>query len=158
MAAPSTTTRGTPTGTYLKEGHPSKIAFARNANVSFWEESSKPPGFDGGAPIKTTTFFNLHVHTKAARTLYEYHDGDFTAIYNPKVMTEITSLINQEGSITQYFSDGSKVDFYGYLQKVDFMEMKEGEAPKLKGTIVVTNWDPVNDVEVLPVYTDVSGT
>ena len=47
MANPVTTARTAPSGIYLKDGHSTKLAFARQAGANFWEVEIAPPGFDG---------------------------------------------------------------------------------------------------------------
>ena len=159
MAAPSVTARSTPTGKFLDDGFSTKIAFARDADVNFWEKTVQPPGFDGGDAIETTTMHNVTYRTMAARALKTLTDCSITVAYDPAVYTEIlNNLINQEGAITVHFSDGSTLAFFGYLQKFEPGECQEGEQPEADITIVATNFDPVNDVEAAAVLTSVSGT
>lgn len=158
MAAPTTTARQTPVGIKLDDGYSTKIAFARRPAVSFWEKTVQPPGMDGGDAIDTTTMHNTLWRTMSARALITLTESSTTVAYDPRVYTDILTLLNQEGSVTCHFPDGSKLDFYGYLKTFEPSDNTEGEQPEATVTIVPTNYDPVNRVEAAPVLTEVTGT
>lgn len=158
MAAPTPTTRVAPGGKFLVNGHPTKVTFSRDPDVSFWEKTVTPAGQDGGPPIDTTSMHNVTYVTKAPNNLIDVSDHTGTASYDPAVWTQIEQLINQEGTITERFSDGSTLAYYGYLQSATKATHQRGSQPELNYTIVATNWDPVNDVEAAPVLTSVAGT
>jgi hypothetical protein len=154
-----TTVRQTPAGIKLDDGFPTKIAFERDPDVSFWEKSVQPPGFDGGDPIDTTTMHNTSYRTMSSRRLKTMTEATLTVAYDPAVYTQINNnLINQEGSVTVRFPDGSTLDFFGYLQTFEPSEVTEGEQPEAEITIAVTNQDPVTGAETAPVITSVAGT
>lgn len=159
MAAPATTVRLTPVGIKLDEGFPTKIAFARSANVSLWEKTVQPPGVDGGEPVDTNTMHNLIWRTQNPRVLKTLMPHTFKCAYDPNAYNTIVSnLINANGSITVRFPDGSTLDYFGYLQKFEPDQIEEGKQPEATATIVPTNFDPVNHVEAAPVLTSVAGT
>lgn len=159
MTAPVTTARVAPTGLYLIDGHSTKIAFARDSDISFWEKSPQPPGMDGGDPIDVTTMHNTTWRTMRPRSLTTLTELSITAAYDPVCYTDIlNNLLNQEGSITVTFSDGSTLDFFGYLKTFEPNEVEEGEQPEASITIQPTNWDPVAGSEEAPVMTSVTGT
>jgi hypothetical protein len=159
MAAPATTTRQTPSGIMLDDGYISKLAFARDPDVSLWEIEVKPSGMDNGEPINLTTMHTVRYRRKGPRALLEHTNLTMKCGYDPICRGQIEdNLIGQEGSITQTWSDGSKEDFYGYLKSAEFSANTESEMPTVDIEIVVTNWDPVNRVEVGPNRTLVSGT
>lgn len=158
MAAPSTTARTTPAGIKLRDGYQTLIAFAAAPALSIWEIGIKPPGVDGGAPIDQTTQQNTLWRTSTSRSLITLTPISGTGGYDPNLYNTILSIINHEGSITIHYPDLSTLDFYGYLQKVDFGELKEGERPTVSFEIIPTNYDPVNHVEAAPVLTSVAGT
>lgn len=158
MAAPSTTTRVAPNGVKLDDGFSTTIAFALDPDIAFFEKSVQPPGIDGGDAIETTTMHNTAWRTMSSRQLKTLTEISTTVAYDPAVYTQILSLINQEGSITIEFPDGSTLDFYGYLKSFEPSELQEGEQPEASISIVPTNWDPVNCVEAAPVLTSATGT
>ena len=158
MAAPSTTTRVTPLGQKLDEGQGTTIAFARDPDISFWEVTVQPSILDGGDPIDTTNAHNIQYKTMVARVLKAIGPTNFTAFFDPDVWNEAREMINQNDSVTIAYPDGSTLDFWGYLRSIEEQSLEEGAAPTLNGVIVVTNWDPTNDVEAGPVLTEVSGT
>ncbi|KKN23034.1 hypothetical protein LCGC14_0909050 [marine sediment metagenome] len=159
MTAPAVVARTEATGIKLRDGFASNIAFESNANVSFWEKTVQPPGVDGGDAIDTTTMFNAAYRTSAARSLASLTDAAVTAAYDPLVVSEILSLVNDDtGSITIHWPEGSTLAFWGFLKSIEFAELVEGTQPECSVVIVATNWDPAANQEEGPVYTDVAGS
>lgn len=158
MAAPADTTRVTPVGIMLEDGFSSKIAFERDPNISLWEKSMKPPGADGGDSIEQTTMHNLVYRTMASRALITLTESTGKCAYDPQVYDQIIALINREGAITQHFSDGSKLSYFGFLKSFEPDELQEGTQPEASFTITPTNRDPITKVEQGPVVTSVAGT
>lgn len=158
MAAPATTARTVPTGFKMPEGFPITIAFASNPSVAFWEQSVKPFGEDVGDGIDTTTQHNTEWRTKASPRLKEASDVTGTAMYDPDARPAIRALVGREQAITIHYPDGSTDAFYGFLKQTEYSEAKPKESPTLNYTIVVTNWDPVNKLEVGPVHVASAGT
>lgn len=158
MAAPTPTVRGTPAGLRLKNGHSTKITFNRFPTVQFWEETVQPPGVDGGDAIETTTMHNTAWRTNAPRNLKTLTPGNVKASYDPTVFnTIVNSMINIEDTITVTFPDGSTLAFFGYLQKFEPAELKQGEQPEATISFVPTNMDATG-AEQAPVLTSVAGT
>ena len=158
MAAPTPTVRVTPTGIKLKDGFRTLITFAADTDVEFYEKGVKPPGIDGGDAIPQTTMHNTAWRTMAPRQLKTLTESSVTCAYDPLVYTSILNLINVETTVTVTFADGSTLAFYGFLQKFEPGELKEGEQPEATVTITPTNFDPTNKVEAAPVLTNVVGT
>jgi hypothetical protein len=148
------TPRSTPTGTALEDGYSTKIAFAADPDVGFWEKTVTPPGIDGGDAIEQTTMHNSTWRTFAARSLATLTDVSVTAAYDPAVYPQIVALINVEGLITLHFPDGSTLDFYGFLKEFTPGEHSEGDQPEADITIICTNRNPTSGAEVGPVFTD----
>ena len=161
MAAPSDTTRGTPSGIMLEEGLGCKIAFSRLPTFSVKELETKPPALDNGEPIKITTHFNSRYHTKVSQALIDLKPFTVKVQYDPNSLNQaITTLIGPtaDGAITVSFPDGTKYTFYGYLQIFDPDALVPGQLPTATLTIVPTCWDKTNRVEAGPVVTSVAGT
>jgi len=154
----STTSRSTPVGSRLDDGFSTKIAFAADADVSFWEKTVTPPGIDGGDPIDITNMFNSATRTKAARSLYEVTDASATVAYDPVVIDQILALVNVNGSITVHFPNGDTLDFFGYLRSFTPQENQEGEEPLADIVIVATNVDSSTGAETAPNYKTSVGT
>lgn len=159
MANPVTTTRTTPPGVYLKDGFSTKVAFNRLPAALFWEIEVQPPGVEGGDPIQTSTMHNTLWRTMQARSLRTLTPFAVVCAYDPKFHDQaVATLINDDGSITTRHSDGSTLDFFGFLQNFIPQSNKEGEMPTANLQIVPTNYDSVNRVEAGPVLTEVTGT
>ena len=158
MAIPTTSTRSTPGGIALGDGYQTLIAFASDLDIEFFEKSVTPPGFDGGDAVDITTMHNTTYRTKVSRSLIDLTDAGIVVAYDPLVLDSIVALINIEGSITVNHSNGDKWDFFGFLKSFVPSEVSEGSQPEATVVIVVTNYDPVNNVEAGPNYVDVLGT
>jgi hypothetical protein len=158
MAAPSPTARQTPAGVKMRDGYQALFAFAADPNIEFWEKTVKPPGVDGGDGIDTTTMHNTEFRTMSARALKTLTEASTTAAYDPTLYDSIMSLINVETTVTVHFSDGSSLAFYGFLQKFEPGDLKEGEMPEASITIICTNEDPVARTEEGPVLAAGTGS
>lgn len=159
MAAPTTTTRVTPSGRLVKNGHSTKIAHSKDPDVSFWEVEVKPPGLDTGEKINITHMFRNFWRGYACRNLTDLTNYSGTCFFDPNVYNNfISNLLHQEGAITVREPDGSTLDFFGALTKLDPASHKEGEAPLYSFEGICTNTDPSDGSEAGPVLTSVSGT
>lgn len=158
MAAPAHTAVGTPTGREIPDGFSTKIVFAAKPSIAFWEISVKPPGMDGGEPIQTTSMRNLVWRTYRSKQLKTLTPLTLKGKYDPDSWADWLALVNVEGAMTVYWPDGSYLDFYGFVQKVDPDDHKEGELPMLNVTVTPTNFDVANHVEAAPVFVGAPGT
>lgn len=147
-------------GIKLPNGVRSVLVFNRLATCRFYTTELKPGKIDGGDKIDTTTMLTSPaVRTAAPRFFREEGDSTVIAAYDPYMREQIRNdLINKPGSVTEYWSDGTYEDYYGYLKDADFSSNKEGEMPTVTLTVCKTNFDPVNKVVVAPVMVAVSGT
>lgn len=150
---PAVTARTTPTGKWIEDGFPTKIAFASKPAVSFWEKSVKPPGVDGGDAIEHTNMHSLAWRLKGPRKLKTLTDTSTTASYDPAVYADILTLCNAPDSITITFPNGSSISFYGFLRTFEPSDAGEGAEPTASITITPTNRDPVTGLESPPVFT-----
>lgn len=158
MAAPSPSQRTTPTGFKMPDGYQALVSFGAQPTIQLWEKVVKPPGIDGKEAIDTTTMHNINWRTYAHRHLMTLTESQFTAAYDPDAYNDMLRAINRDDTITFHYPDGSSLAFYGFMQKLDFAELKEGEFPELTCTITPTNWDVQNGVEAAPTFTAASGT
>jgi hypothetical protein len=157
--APTTTNPVTPgPGVQMPDGFSSKIVFALYPTCPFWELVPKFGGVDGGAPIKLSSMRNTLWHTAAARTLLMAEDTEVEVSFQPDLWNKVVShLLNQNGSVTEWFPDGSSLSYYGWLGKLGQMSMQEGELPKCGITIHKSCRDASGN-EVGPVMTPATGT
>lgn len=155
MAAPTPTSRSTPSGIPLRDGHSTLITIAADADIDFWEKTVQPPGLDGGDPVNATTMHNTTYRVQRPSSLISLTEITATVAYDPAVYTQIQSIINVETTITVTFADGSTVAFFGYLRMFEPQEVQEGEQPEAEITITPTNWDHANNVEAGPAVSSV---
>ncbi len=158
MAVPVTTPRVAPVGVRLSDGFSTKIAFAQDDDVSFWELTVQPLGLSGGDAIEITTMHNVTYRTMAPRSLITATPITLTVAYDPFVYDQIIALLNVDGDITITFPDTDTLDFFGYLQEFTPSENEEGTMPQASITIQPTNFDPADGSEQGPVLTATTGT
>lgn len=152
----------------LYDGHPTKVALNLTPAIAIWENSTTPPGVDGGDPIEATTFFNTAWRTffpRALKTMTEMRlVGEYDPVLydeandSPDVNSNVIDAVNRRDTITVFFSDGSTLAFYGYLRAFNPQEHTEGSVPLAEMVIQPTNWDHVNNVEAGPAMVEASGT
>ena len=157
MAAPSATVRGTPGGIKLKDGYSTKITFASNPTVEFWEKMISPAGMDAGEKIDQTTMFNTRWRTFAPRSLVTLTDNTIKAAWDPLVHTSVLALLGKIDTITETFPDGSTLAYFGFLKSFVPDQMEEGKQPEATITIVSMNQDSAG-TEQSPVLVNVAGT
>jgi hypothetical protein len=136
---------------YLTDGHSTTYLFA-NGTVSMKEVSVTPPGLDGGGPNDTTTMRNTTYRTRQPKKLKTMTGSRFTAQYNPDVYTQILAQINVNQLVTINFPDGSKVQFWGWLNSFMPGDNSEGSMPTATVEVEVSNQDN-SGVEQAFVYT-----
>ena len=161
MAAPTPLAIGTrtgQTGRKIDQGYQVLIGLSNSLAVNFWEISVKPPGIDGGDAIDTSTQFNTAVHTSRARFLKKITDAGAKVQFDADCLSSCYAQVNVEQVITIFFPDGDRYTFFGYLKSFMPGDMAEGAKPEADIVIVVTNWDYINGVEAVPVFSAASGT
>ena len=158
MAAPTHTNRVTPTGIDLWDGFVSKITFANDTNITFWEKSVKLPGLDGGEAIKRSTMINSVYHTKHPGGLVDVLATTAKVAYCLQSYTDIIAIINDETTVTVTVCDGSQISFFGYLQKFEADDLAPNTHPEATITVMPTMYDYENNVESTFLITEVTGT
>jgi hypothetical protein len=142
----------------MPDGYRTLITFRLNPAIQLWEKTVKPPGFDGGDKIDTTTMHNDVWRTYEHRALKTLTDVSASCAYDPDVYPGILELLNDTTVITIRYPDHSTLCFWGFLQKAEVQEHKEGEMPMINITVTPTNWDPNTFTEEAPVFTAAAGT
>jgi len=160
MGNPTHGTRVAPSGNFdLFDGFVSKITFANDTNVTFWEKSVKPPGLDGGEPIIRSTMFNTVYHTKHPGGLIDVTPVTTKVAYCLQSYTDILAIINDvNDTVTVTVCDGSQISFFGYLQKFEPDELTPNTHPEATITVIATMYDHANQVEGAFLITEVTGT
>lgn len=157
MAAPTITNRQRPTGRAIPDGYRSLIGFEDDPDLAIWERSVKPPGYDGGDPIDTSTMHNNEWRTKHPRSLKTMTEATVVAGYKPTAFAALLAMINNPQSITCQYPDGTAEAFFGFVQKIEKNELKEGEYPECTLTICPMNEDGTG-AEQDPVYGSATGS
>lgn len=137
----------------LKDGYSLLISLS-GAGTTFEEISGKLPGINGGDKIDQTTMRNTDWKTYAAQALKDLTDSTLTVAYDPALLTNILTSINDNQLITFTLPDESTYEFWGFLTSFDPAEMSMGERPTASMTISPSNMDD-SDEETAPVHTPV---
>jgi hypothetical protein len=136
---------------YLSDGFPTLIRFSKNPAVLLKEREVQPPDLDGGGEIDTTTMRNNTWRSKQPKSLITAGDSTLQVSYDPKLYSDILFMINKNQSITIRFSDGSGIQFYGWIDKFTPASLKEGEFPMAEVKIHCSNTNDAG-AEVGPIY------
>ena len=152
MAAPAVTARTEPVGERLRNGHRTVVAFALDPDIILWEKTIELGERDNGDPIDNSTMWNDADRTKSPRALHEWSDNSMTVGFSPAVLPLIYALQGKEGAVTVHFPNLSTWSFWGYLRTFGGVTLEDGTSPEATAAFVITNWDPVNNVESPPVY------
>lgn len=159
MAAPTLQALFSPSGTQMKEGFVMRISNSIIPTAPFWVISVKPGGVMGGDPIPHTTQHNLLVETQRPPTLKKVTTTTAKVAYRPNVLDKmLDNLCNVEGTISEYYPDGSTVTYYGWFGSFEQDNIEIGKRPEATITIHKSNWDSTNNVEAKEVITPASGT
>lgn len=136
----------------LTDGHPTTITFSSNPNVKVWEQSVTPPGISGGGPNNTTTMRNSVWRTQQPKKLKSLTASTLTVQYDPLALTQILAMCQVNQLITVNFSDGSKYNFWGWVDSFTPGENVEGSPPTATITIEPSNQNSAG-VETAPTLT-----
>ena len=140
----------------LRDGFQTWIQFQANGTIFVLdharEKTVTPPGYDAGGPIDTTSMRNTRFRTRYPKALITLTDMTLTVEYAVEALEEIFGLLGDNNLITVFYPDGSEESFYGYLDKFQPQEMREGEQPLATITIVPTNVHPTFDTEEAPIF------
>ncbi len=144
-ALPVPTAPVLPDTSYMTDGYQTLFTFAAVPDIGLWvtlEGGLKPGGLDTEGPIKIGTMHAKRYRIMAAKKLLTHQPTTFTCFYAPAVLPEIIILLGLQTTITLTFPDGSTWAFFGYLNKFEPGDNKEGTAPTATCEIVAISRDP----------------
>lgn len=137
----------------LRDGHSTIVSFANISNVNFLEKEVTPPGADGGGPNEVTTMRNVEWRTMAAKKLLTLTSMSLTVAYDPAIMDDVRTQLQENQLITVTYPDNSTIEFFGWIDSFIPGTNVEGEQPTAELVIQPSNED-LDQQEVAPVYTD----
>lgn len=124
----------------LTEGFSTILTFSLGA-VQFAEKTVQPPGLDSGGPNDTTTMRNTRWRTMQPKKLVTATPIKGKCAYATSAYQTLLTQLGQNQQITVTFSDLTKVTIWGYLDKFEPQEVKEGSQPEADFTVQPTNQD-----------------
>lgn len=158
MANPPVTTRTLPVGIKLPEGFKTTIAFSLIPGVNLYEIDVPIPGAEA-TPIDTTTQLNTKWHTKWMSALVDSGTVSGTAGWDPSRYNDFIFLTGaQAGAFTIHFSTNATISCWGGLLSFVPQPHKFAQFPTVNFSVLNTNWDPVNNLEVGPYVVPSVGT
>ncbi len=142
----------------LDDGHSTRISFAADDTVLFYEKKVKPSGINGGGANDVTNMRNSVWRTASPKKLKTMTPGSATVAYDPATFTgDIVALINTNTEITYTFSDGSTLKIWGWLNSFEPGDCEEGQPCMAEIEILPSNHDNTAiPVEQEPVFTPAS--
>jgi hypothetical protein len=139
---------------YLTDGFQTQITFyALGTGVSLLakEKEVQPPGISAGGANDTTTMRNTTWRTMQPKNLKTLTQMSLVFAYDPAIYDQVNSIIGVNGLCRVDFSDGSALEFYGWLDDFTPNPCVEGEQPTANGTVICGNEDASGN-EVGPDY------
>jgi len=137
----------------LDDGYPTTIVLENLPSVPLYEKEVTPPGLSGGGAIDTTTMRNSEWRTASPKALKSLAPVSVTVAFDPAAIDQIMQQINVNQKITVNFPDGSKIEFYGWIDEFTPGAFTEGEQPTATLTIQPSLVDPTTGEETAPTYT-----
>lgn len=135
----------TPATAPLRDGYQMVVTFASDADISIWEKTVTPPGYDNGEEVDTTTMHNDEVETRAPQGLNKPTNGAMTVAYDPAALADILALVGKEDDLTYHFPNLSSWTDRGYLKSFVPNEIVRGQQPTAACVIVSTSTDSSGD-------------
>lgn len=139
----------------LDDGFSTLVSFSLAPSVRFWEKEVTPPGVSAGGANDTTTMRNTRWRTKAPKKLVSLDDMELVVAYDPSCYDDVVDMMGINQLITVTFSDGSTLEFWGWLDEFKPGSITEGEQPTATITIICSNENELQQ-EVAPSYADAS--
>lgn len=136
----------------LDDGFSTRVDFADNPSVSFYEKTVTPPGYSAGGPNDTTTMRNTAWRTNSPKQLKTATESTLKVAYDPVVFSEILAMVGANQLITITFPEGDTLEFWGWIDEFTPDEIKEGEQPMATIKIQPSNQND-SGTETAPVYT-----
>lgn len=144
-AAPVPTPPVLPNTTYMTDGYQTLFTFANNPAIGLWvtlEGGLKPGGLDTEGEIKIGTMHARRYRIKAAKKLLTHQPTTMTCFYSPAVLPALIAQLGLQTTITITFPDATTWAFFGYLNKFETSDNKEGVAPTATCEIIAISRDP----------------
>jgi hypothetical protein len=99
----------------LDDGFSTIITFSSAPSVKFYEKEVTPPGVSGGGANDTTTMRNTTWRTMAPKKLKTLSEAGASVAWDPAAYNDVLAMIQVNQQITVTFSDGSTIQFWGWL-------------------------------------------
>lgn len=137
----------TSTAGRLDDGFKTLVTFASKPNIKLWVKSVKPPGYDGGGGVATTTMENTRVRTQKPKKLLTITEGEFKAAYASEVIEDILDLLQSLDEITVTFEDETSWTFWGWLDSFVPDNLEEGSQPEATCKFLASGEDGTSGTE-----------
>ena len=136
----------------IDDGFATLITFKNHATVKFWEKEVTPPSIEAGGANDTTNMHNTTWRTKAPKKLKSLGESSAKVSYDPAVYADIPDMVGENQEITSTCADGSKIEFWGWIDTFNPGSCTEGNVPTADIKIICSNQNATG-AETAPVYT-----
>lgn len=137
--------------TRLDDGFSTIITLANLPSVKLYEREVTPPGFKGGGPIETTTMRNTAWRTQAPKKLKTLDPVTSTVAFATEVIPQVQGQIGVNQLVQITFPDGSRIEFFGWVEEFTLSAFTEGEQPTATLSIQPSNRNAGGE-ETAPTY------
>jgi hypothetical protein len=134
----------------LDDGFSTIITFSSAPSVKFYEKEVTPPGVSGGGANDTTTMRNTTWRTMAPKKLKTLSEAGASVAWDPAAYNDVLAMIQVNQQITVTFSDGSTIQFWGWLDEFTPGSHQEGQQPTATLKVIPSNQN-TSLVEAAPV-------
>lgn len=146
-----------PTGTMLPDGFAALLTCDAFPNVELFVKEPTPPGYNMGGPNPQSTMHNVKFRTQRPKKLITVTGAAMTVAFDPKVLDTLitgggTGMLGKNALWHSQYADGSKHNFWGWLESFKPNALQEGQQPTAVCDIEVSNLNDAG-VETGPSYT-----
>lgn len=150
------------------DGFSTYITF-NNCSLTICQKTITPPEIDSGGSIDIGGMLPAarKYRLRAPKQLIQLNTMQITAAWDPLVYTQgmiaAAAVVGSNQSLTLTFANLDTLQFYGFVEKLTFQEVKEGEQPMVTLAITPTLWNgdfaaSGCPIEVEPVFTRVDAS
>lgn len=158
MAAPTVTAVGVPLGRKLRRAYKTRFALGVLPTFSLFDFAITPGEWTIGQPIPQSTFLNTRYMTWAPQALIDIGPFIIRGQFDPDVFktAQLPTIIGAETAATHHWVGFGQLAMFGFVTNAAFTEaaVNSNDPPMITLGFKPSNYDPVNNVEAGPAFTD----
>lgn len=137
----------------FEDGLGMALTFSLNASLLFYPKSITPSGYDARGGTDVSRLDNEEWVTMAPKRLKTATPIKIVASFESGALAtaELEDMIGVNQMATEVYPDGAERDIWGWIDKFDISEFKEGEQPTVTIDFIPSNRNG-SGVETGPAY------